>query len=109
MVHHPSPDTADDCLADSAACVRDLAQWRAENQAKGPSRADHRPRQPEAKEAPVFPDPEPDVHAHLDADPRCICTLLRCGGSVLPPGCPTHGMTSGRTFTWHFADRCPHH
>ncbi|MBW8800631.1 MAG: hypothetical protein JF597_45825 [Streptomyces sp.] len=56
----------------------------------------------------MFPDPEPDVHAHLDADPRCICTLLRCGGSVLAPGCPTHGMTSGRTFTWHFADQCPH-
>ncbi|MEU5524717.1 hypothetical protein ABZ759_29655 [Streptomyces sp. NPDC047860] len=36
VVHHPSPDTADDCLADSAACVRNLAQWRAENQAKGP-------------------------------------------------------------------------
>ncbi|WP_406469825.1 hypothetical protein [Streptomyces sp. NBC_01615] len=43
----------------------------------------------------MFPDPEPDVHAHLHADPRCICTLLRCGGSVLAPGCPTHGMTSG--------------
>ncbi|MFG3267871.1 hypothetical protein [Streptomyces bobili] len=36
VVRHPSPDTADDCLADSAACVRKLAQWRAENQAKGP-------------------------------------------------------------------------
>ncbi|WP_326757324.1 hypothetical protein OHB35_53275 [Streptomyces phaeochromogenes] len=36
VVRHPSPDTADDCLADSAACVRQLAQWRAENQAKGP-------------------------------------------------------------------------
>ncbi|MFJ9544135.1 hypothetical protein ACIRPX_44000 [Streptomyces sp. NPDC101225] len=36
VVRHPVPDTADDCLADSAACVRQLAQWRAENQAKGP-------------------------------------------------------------------------
>ncbi|MGW0770727.1 hypothetical protein [Streptomyces sp. NPDC002676] len=36
VVRHPSPDTADDCLADSAACVRQLSQWRAENQAKGP-------------------------------------------------------------------------
>ncbi|BBC28711.1 hypothetical protein SGFS_000020 [Streptomyces graminofaciens] len=36
VVRHPSPDTADDCLADSAACARQLTQWRAENQAKGP-------------------------------------------------------------------------
>ncbi|MFC8520489.1 hypothetical protein [Streptomyces sp. NPDC057257] len=36
VVRHPSPDTADDCLADSAACARQLSQWRAENQAKGP-------------------------------------------------------------------------
>jgi hypothetical protein len=36
VVRHPCPDTAGDCLADSAACARQLAQWRAENQDKGP-------------------------------------------------------------------------
>ncbi|MEU0949863.1 hypothetical protein ABZ379_45485 [Streptomyces canus] len=56
----------------------------------------------------MFPEPEPDVHAHLDPDPRCICTALHCGGFVLSPGCPCHGMTSHRTFPWHFADRRPH-
>ncbi|MCX5251922.1 hypothetical protein OG895_43530 [Streptomyces sp. NBC_00201] len=36
VLRHPSPDTAHECLADSAACVRQLTQWRAESQAKGP-------------------------------------------------------------------------
>ena len=36
VIRHPSPGTAHGCLADSAACVSRLAQWRAENQAKGP-------------------------------------------------------------------------
>ncbi|WP_019074682.1 hypothetical protein [Streptomyces hokutonensis] len=36
VIRHPSPGTAHECLADSAACVSRLAQWRAENQAKGP-------------------------------------------------------------------------
>ncbi|MEV5850382.1 hypothetical protein AB0M32_51355 [Streptomyces sp. NPDC051985] len=35
-VRHPSCETAGDCLTDSAACVRQLTQWRAENQGKGP-------------------------------------------------------------------------
>lgn len=55
----------------------------------------------------MFPEPEPNEHAHLDAHPSCICTLLRCGGSLLSPGCPAHGLISGRTFTWHFAQTCP--
>ena len=54
----------------------------------------------------MFPDREPAEHLHLDADPRCICTWLPCGGFLLAPGCPTHGMRSGRRFTWHFAAQC---
>ncbi|MEU0949864.1 hypothetical protein ABZ379_45490 [Streptomyces canus] len=36
VIRHPSSETAYECLADSAACVRQLTQWRAENQHKGP-------------------------------------------------------------------------
>lgn len=36
VVRHPCPDTAGDCLTDSAACARQLTQWRVENQNKGP-------------------------------------------------------------------------
>jgi hypothetical protein len=54
----------------------------------------------------MFPDPQPTTHAHLDAHPACICEPLPCGAYVLRPGCPTHGMLSGRTFTWHSASSC---
>ncbi|OIJ99025.1 hypothetical protein BIV25_11000 [Streptomyces sp. MUSC 14] len=36
VLRRPSSDTARECLADSAACVRQLTQWRAASQAKGP-------------------------------------------------------------------------
>ncbi|WP_369383302.1 hypothetical protein [Streptomyces sp. cg36] len=36
IIRHPSPETAAECLADSASCARQLAQWRDSSQAKGP-------------------------------------------------------------------------
>ncbi|MGW7719805.1 hypothetical protein ACWGKK_36680 [Streptomyces chartreusis] len=35
VIRAPDPDTAHECLADSAACVRKLSQWRVESEAKG--------------------------------------------------------------------------